>query len=994
MDRVREIKSLKRRNTVKKITQLGKRSLLCVLFAFTTQTTWAQSLAEGLQTYWSFDHNYGVDAGPVQATLFPLGGAERVASGRFGGAIAFNRDREQYLRTFASVYTRGEDITYAAWYRLDEAMVAGERHFILETPDEDHALSYGLRLMDGQPVGQVYTADENGTKYSFEFDTNAGRGGEAQVWQHVAVVYEADKREIRGYLNGLPAGSMTVNAPIPSSEGLIVGGHRDGTGRNFQGRIDDLAIWNRALNPEEIQALQRTAPQPVAVSTPTTVLADWTLFPDYGIKDKPSIQPGRALGIPEAWRRDGDDLPAAIPFQFQEPTDRAFPELDFNFEPPFSIEMWLVDHAREPTGVGALIRNPDGGERFRLQYFNNSVSFYQDGGDSLFKQTEWRSAHERYWRHAVLVVAESGLTELFLNGERVGRTFWDPSVNGGPPILELVAYNRADPLMKIEHGLHRFRMHSRALPTSEVELRFEDLAQSVSDGILFPEGLHLNAGPALFFAENGEVRLSFETDRPTRATLAYGEVGQPLDNTVESSVLRRIHQIQLTGLSAETDYSYHLTLTGERGESLVTDPLIFTSPPEEGRATRFAVIGDTEARPWINQALASGIAKQKPDFVVHLGDMTDNGQESRKSQWSHEYFAAMTPLQARIPVFAVPGNGEGSALYWYRRYFAYPRDQGNATGYYRFQYGDTEFFMLDSNQRSNEFGPGGEQYEWLDSALSQSEALWKVVCFHHVGTRSTYGDNAAVDSIEALCDKWDVHLVLNGHKHTYERSRPRRNGSVSENGPVYIVSGGAGGNLKDLEGETSRSRFTRRLYRGYHYLIVEDQGYQLIIECYNLEGQLIDNFAIVEENRGRAQWIKKRLPQSVANTEAGDNDDPDRDGFNNLLEYALATDPGDWRDKGRLGLEQNRLNDTSELILPIRTDDQSLNYTLELSENLDEWHPIRLLFDQQNKTWSTDSPLLSIAGSSRRLEDGHWFLRLRENSGFRPVFVRLLVETR
>ena len=980
--------------SMNRMIQYLSRSLLGGILAFSVPSLSAENLSQGLQSYWSFDHNYGPDAGPIETTLFPLGGAERVASGRFGGAIAFNRDREQYLQTFAPVYAQGEDMTYAAWYRLDEPMAPGERHFILETPDEDHALSYGLRIIGGQPVGQVYTADINGVKYNFELSNATGRGGEAEVWQHVAIVYDADAGEVRAYLNGLPAGSMTVNAPLPSSEGLIVGGHRDGTGRNFQGKMDALAIWNRALSPEEIEALQTTAPQPAPAATPTTVLGDWTLFPDYGLDDMPSVHPDRGLGIPESWRREGDSLPEAIPFQFQDPTDRAFPPLDFDFEPPFTVEMWLVDHAREPTGVAALIRNADGTERFRLQYFNNGISFYQDGGDSLLEQTEWRSAHERYWRHAVLVVAESGLTDLFLNGERVGRTFWAPPADGGPAFMELAAFNRADPRMRIEHGLHRLRVHSRALPTSEVVLRFEDLAERVSDGILFPEGLHLNAGPALFFGEDGAVRLSLETDRPTQISVDYGEAGEPLSETVASPVFRRIHQVQLTGLAAETDYTYRVTLNGERGERLVTDGLTFTSPPEAGRATRFAVIGDTEARPWINHAVASGIVGHDPDFVVHLGDMTDNGQEDRKSQWSHEYFAAMTPLQARIPVFAVPGNGEGSALYWFRRYFDYPRDQGNAAGYYRFQYGDTEFFMLDSNRRSNEFGPGGEQYEWLDAVLSQSDALWKVVCFHHVGTRSTYGDNAAVDSIEALCDKWDVHLVMNGHKHTYERSRPRRNGTVSENGTVYIVSGGAGGNLKDPEGETNRSSFTRRNYRGYHYLIVEDEGFQLRIECYDLEGRLIDAFALSEDNLGRATWIEKQLPQGVSSAGAADGADPDQDGGSNLLEYALATDPGEADDQGGLAPEANPISGAFEYLVPVRTDDPSLRYTLELSENLTAWYPVQLLYNELSEAWSTDSPLLRIAAAGRRVEGGHWLLRLRDESGFSPTFCRMRVDLR
>jgi hypothetical protein len=37
--------------------------------------------------------------------------------------------------------------------------------------------------------------------------------------------------------------------------GLIIGGHRAGTGRNFEGKIDELAIWQGVLNAVEVRKL-------------------------------------------------------------------------------------------------------------------------------------------------------------------------------------------------------------------------------------------------------------------------------------------------------------------------------------------------------------------------------------------------------------------------------------------------------------------------------------------------------------------------------------------------------------------------------------------------------------------------------------------------------------------------------------------------------------------------------------------------------------------
>ncbi|GAA4444451.1 hypothetical protein GCM10023156_02810 [Novipirellula rosea] len=35
----------------------------------------------------------------------------------------------------------------------------------------------------------------------------------------------------------------------------MIGGHRTGDGRNFDGMIDEVAIWNRVLSASEIDAI-------------------------------------------------------------------------------------------------------------------------------------------------------------------------------------------------------------------------------------------------------------------------------------------------------------------------------------------------------------------------------------------------------------------------------------------------------------------------------------------------------------------------------------------------------------------------------------------------------------------------------------------------------------------------------------------------------------------------------------------------------------------
>jgi alkaline phosphatase D len=52
------------------------------------------------------------------------------------------------------------------------------------------------------------------------------------------------------FLNGKLAGSHKLDPPGPAAEfgGLIIGGHRTGTGRNFDGLIDEIAVWQTVLS--------------------------------------------------------------------------------------------------------------------------------------------------------------------------------------------------------------------------------------------------------------------------------------------------------------------------------------------------------------------------------------------------------------------------------------------------------------------------------------------------------------------------------------------------------------------------------------------------------------------------------------------------------------------------------------------------------------------------------------------------------------------------
>ena len=80
------------------------------------------------------------------------------------------------------------------------------------------------------------------------------------VWQHIALVFDGSQPAANrwsAYKNGSlvsSSGSGNMTATIPSLTGPMLLGAYSGGGYNYAGSMDEVRIWNRALNACEIQA--------------------------------------------------------------------------------------------------------------------------------------------------------------------------------------------------------------------------------------------------------------------------------------------------------------------------------------------------------------------------------------------------------------------------------------------------------------------------------------------------------------------------------------------------------------------------------------------------------------------------------------------------------------------------------------------------------------------------------------------------------------------
>lgn len=358
--------------------------------------------------------------------------------------------------------------------------------------------------------------------------------------------------------------------------------------------------------------------------------------------------------------------------------------------------------------------------------------------------------------------------------------------------------------------------------------------------------------PYLQYGTKTSMHVLWETTSAASSIVEYGEAlpraKEPnLDQRVALSGERTLHEVAITGLKPSTKYLYRVRTVTTNGQVLVSDVNTFKTTVENEEAFTFALVGDSQyssRSPWAWGKISERVWMDRPNFVVHVGDLVDVG--TRKEDWVGHFFPYGHVMMSRYPMYTVLGNHEQDAQFYYD-YMVNPDPEY----YYTFTYGNAQFFMIDTNRDVSE---GSEQYDWLEWALAQSIARWKFVVHHHppysseendhgdtyIGA-SSYGTHAR--NLVPLYEAYNVDFCLFGHTHVYERSWPLLKDQVNiENGIVYINSGGAGGGLEDFD--PVRSWFTQALRQDHHYCTFSVFGDYLNFKAIDHEGRLFDGFQL------------------------------------------------------------------------------------------------------------------------------------------------------
>ncbi len=210
--------------------------------------------SDGLVAYWRMDEDqWNGTAGEVRDSSgngndgTAYGADISVNGGVSGNAGYFDGNRDYIKDINSDAFNTGNELTLEAWVYLPNA--GNDQKIIGKASTATGSVLGGYIL--GVTNSKIYPEvwDTSNTRYSFEAGSI-----DSSTWTQLVVTYTAGG-ELKAYINGVEVGNTTAGSAIRSLPSSVVIGAAPWDQRYYgtRGKIDEVKVYNRALNATEIE---------------------------------------------------------------------------------------------------------------------------------------------------------------------------------------------------------------------------------------------------------------------------------------------------------------------------------------------------------------------------------------------------------------------------------------------------------------------------------------------------------------------------------------------------------------------------------------------------------------------------------------------------------------------------------------------------------------------------------------------------------------------
>jgi len=203
-------------------------------------------------------YSFGEGTGTVVADASGNGNTGSLASGvtwttagRFGSALAFNGASFVTIPSAASL-SLTTAMTLEAWVYPTGKPSKWNTVVMKEQPGE-----FVYALFSGSSAKRPYVYFNTATTSSGERGAAGTWSLPFNTWSHLGGTY--DGASLKFYVNGQLVSTLAVSGPIATSTGPVRIGGNGVWNEFFQGRIDEVRIYNRALSQAQVQTDMNTA---------------------------------------------------------------------------------------------------------------------------------------------------------------------------------------------------------------------------------------------------------------------------------------------------------------------------------------------------------------------------------------------------------------------------------------------------------------------------------------------------------------------------------------------------------------------------------------------------------------------------------------------------------------------------------------------------------------------------------------------------------------
>ena len=242
------------------------------------------------------------------------------------------------------------------------------------------------------------------------------------------------------------------------------------------------------------------------------------------------------------------------------------------------------------------------------------------------------------------------------------------------------------------------------------------------------------------------------------------------------------------------------------------------------------------------------IQSSNPEIILITGDL---GQSTAK-EWIE-----FSEFMEKNKIYITLGDSDLSERNDYLKHYALNDD------YHSFDYQNIHFLAISTNEeKEDEIGIFSDHMRLdfivtdLSNAANNSETDWIIVFLHHPMYTSTpnsyYMDLRSL--LQPTFDLYGVNLVINGHKHAYERTNPVMfNNTITDNenclyddpnGQIYLTVGTGGHSHSPFKQKQSWSVIQNHNDFGFMNIKVLNDGKTLYGEFASNTGKVMDAFQI------------------------------------------------------------------------------------------------------------------------------------------------------